>query len=88
MSSFEPRPERLMGVIMLASQIPRCYESHMVRAGLTGWVQINDTYGTRIDDARSRMSDDVNNARSFLILFDPVILPQTPCVMSGPSGVR
>ncbi len=43
-----------MGLIVLASQIPRYHERHMVRTGLTGLVQIYDPDGTTIDDTCSR----------------------------------
>ena len=53
-----------------------------------GWVQMNDPYGTTIDDIRFRMSYEVNGARNFPILFGPVILLPTLRVMLWLSGVR
>jgi lipopolysaccharide/colanic/teichoic acid biosynthesis glycosyltransferase len=88
MSSFEPKLERRIGVIVLASQIPQYQEYHMVGTGLTGLAQINDPCGTMIDDTCPRMSYEANDARSFPILFDPVIVLQTLRVMLWLSGVR
>ena len=88
MSSFEPKPERWIGVIVLASRVPRYRERHMVRTGLTGLVQINDPCGTMIDDTCPRMSYGVNDTWSFPSPFDLVILLRTLRVMLWPSGVR
>ena len=59
MSFVGPRPERPVFVAELASQIPLYHERHMVKAGLTGWAQINYPYGASIDDARSKLSYDL-----------------------------
>jgi hypothetical protein len=88
MSSFEPKPERRIGVIVLASRIPRYHECQMVGTDLTVLVQINDPCGTMIDDTCPKMSYGVNDRRSFPILFDLVILLQTLRVTLWLSGVR
>jgi lipopolysaccharide/colanic/teichoic acid biosynthesis glycosyltransferase len=56
MSFVGPRPERPMFVEELAAQIPLYHERHLVKAGLTGWAQINYPYGASVDDARSKLS--------------------------------
>jgi len=88
MSFVGPRPERPMFVRELAEQIPLYHERHMVKAGLTGWAQINYPYGASIDDARSKLSYDLYYVKNFSILFDIVILLQTLRVVLWPSGVR
>jgi sugar transferase (PEP-CTERM system associated) len=88
MSFVGPRPERPMFVAELAEQIPLYHERHMVKAGLTGWAQINYPYGASIDDARSKLSYDLYYVKNFSILFDFVILMQTLRVVLWPSGVR
>ena len=88
MSFVGPRPERPMFVKKLAEQIPLYNERHMVKAGLTGWAQINYPYGASIDDARSKLSYDLYYVKNFSILFDFVILLQTLRVVLWPSGVR
>jgi lipopolysaccharide/colanic/teichoic acid biosynthesis glycosyltransferase len=88
MSFVGPRPERPMFVAELASQIPLYNERHLVKAGLTGWAQINYPYGASIDDARSKLSYDLYYVKNFSILFDLVILLQTLRVVLWPSGVR
>ena len=88
MSFVGPRPERPMFVAELTSQIPLYPERHMVKAGLTGWAQINYPYGASIDDARSKLSYDLYYVKNFSILFDLIILMQTLRVVLWPSGVR
>jgi sugar transferase (PEP-CTERM system associated) len=88
MSFVGPRPERPVFVAELASQIPLYHERHLVKAGLTGWAQINYPYGASIDDARSKLSYDLYYVKNFSILFDVVILLQTLRVVLWPSGVR
>ncbi|MGD0108346.1 MAG: TIGR03013 family XrtA/PEP-CTERM system glycosyltransferase [Rhodopila sp.] len=88
MSFVGPRPERPMFVHELTEKIPLYNERHMVKAGLTGWAQINYPYGASIDDARSKLSYDLYYVKNFSILFDFVILLQTLRVVLWPSGVR
>jgi sugar transferase (PEP-CTERM system associated) len=88
MSFVGPRPERPMFVKELAEKIPLYNERHMVKAGLTGWAQINYPYGASIDDARSKLSYDLYYVKNFSILFDFIILLQTLRVVLWPSGVR
>ena len=65
MSFVGPRPERPMFVKELAEKIPFYNERHMVKAGLTGWAQINYPYGASIDDARSKLSYDLYYVKNF-----------------------
>ncbi|MEA2741221.1 MAG: hypothetical protein QOH05_4528 [Acetobacteraceae bacterium] len=88
MSFVGPRPERPVFVKELTEKIPLYNERHMVKAGLTGWAQINYPYGASIDDARSKLSYDLYYVKNFSILFDFVILLQTLRVVLWPSGVR
>ncbi len=88
MSLVGPRPERPSFVAMLAAQIPLYHERHMVKAGLTGWAQVNYPYGASIDDARSKLSYDLYYVKNFSALFDLAIIAQTLRVVLWPGGVR
>lgn len=88
MSLVGPRPERPEFVAMLAEQLPLYHKRHMVKAGLTGWAQINYPYGASIDDARSKLSYDLYYVKNFSILFDLRIIAQTIRVVLWPGGVR
>ncbi|HEX2943294.1 MAG TPA: TIGR03013 family XrtA/PEP-CTERM system glycosyltransferase [Rhodopila sp.] len=88
MSFVGPRPERPVFVAELAARLPLYNERHMVKAGLTGWAQINYPYGASIDDARSKLSYDLYYVKNFSILVDLVILLQTLRVVLWPNGAR
>jgi sugar transferase (PEP-CTERM system associated) len=88
MSLVGPRPERPEFTSELAARLPLYNERHMVKAGLTGWAQINYPYGASLDDARSKLSYDLYYVKNFSILLDLMILLQTIRVVLWPSGVR
>jgi len=88
MSLVGPRPERPAFVEILAKQIPLYHERHVVKAGLTGWAQINYPYGASTDDARSKLSYDLYYVKNFSVLLDLLIILQTIRVVLWPGGVR
>lgn len=90
MSFVGPRPERPQFVAELAAQLPLYKERHTVRAGLTGWAQVNYPYGASLDDARSKLSYDLYYVKNFSVLFDMLIILQTLRVVLFPaaSGAR
>jgi sugar transferase (PEP-CTERM system associated) len=89
MSLVGPRPERPQFVEELARQLPLYHERHAVKAGLTGWAQINYPYGASLDDARSKLSYDLYYVKNFSIFFDVLIVMQTLRVVLWPgTGVR
>lgn len=88
MSLVGPRPERTAFVTQLAAVLPLYQERHMVKAGLTGWAQINYPYGASIEDARAKLSYDLYYVKNFSILFDLLIILQTLRVVLWPSGAR
>ncbi len=88
MSLVGPRPERPSFVRLLSEQIPLYGERHRVKAGLTGWAQVNYPYGASIDDARSKLSYDLYYVKNFSVLFDLLIILQTIRVVLWPGGVR
>jgi sugar transferase (PEP-CTERM system associated) len=77
MSLVGPRPERPEFIEKLSQQLPLYHERHAVKAGLTGWAQINYPYGASLDDARSKLSYDLYYVKNFNILFDLRIVMQT-----------
>ena len=93
MSLVGPRPERPEFTRTLTAALPLYAERHLVKAGLTGWAQINYPYGASLDDARSKLSYDLHYVKNYGILFDVLILIQTarvvlwPDAMTAPSAV-
>ncbi len=85
MSFVGPRPERPEFIEELAAQIPLYRERHLVKAGLTGWAQINYPYGASVEDARSKLSYDLFYVKNFGILFDLLIIAQTLRVVLFPG---
>jgi sugar transferase (PEP-CTERM system associated) len=88
MSLVGPRPERPEFTQSLAAQLPLYHERHLVKAGLTGWAQINYPYGASVDDARSKLSYDLYYVKNQGVLLDLLIILQTLRVLLWPGGVR
>lgn len=88
MSFVGPRPERPEFTSELAEQLPLFDERHLVKAGLTGWAQINYPYGASLDDARSKLSYDLYYVKNFGLALDMLIILQTLRVVIWPGGVR
>ncbi len=88
MSLVGPRPERPEFIGKLAEELPLYDERHRVKAGLTGWAQVNYPYGASLDDARSKLSYDLYYVKNFSVMFDLRILAQTLRVVLWPSGAR
>jgi len=88
MSFVGPRPERPEFTAELARALPLYNERHLVRAGLTGWAQVNYPYGASLDDARSKLSYDLYYVKNFSVLFDILIIAQTLRVVLSGSGAR
>jgi sugar transferase (PEP-CTERM system associated) len=85
MSLVGPRPERPEFIAELTAQLPLYDERHRVKAGLTGWAQVNYPYGASLDDARSKLSYDLYYVKNFNLLFDLRILLQTLRVVLWPG---
>jgi sugar transferase (PEP-CTERM system associated) len=90
MSLVGPRPERPEFIGELAEKIPLFEERLTVKAGLTGWAQINYPYGASIEDARAKLGYDLYYVKNFSVLFDLLILVQTLRVVlfPGAAGAR
>ncbi|MGZ5927427.1 MAG: TIGR03013 family XrtA/PEP-CTERM system glycosyltransferase [Rhizomicrobium sp.] len=89
MSLVGPRPERPEFIDGLAKTLPLYNERHAVKAGLTGWAQVNYPYGASLDDARSKLSYDLYYVKNYSLFFDLRIVMQTLRVVLWPgSGVR
>ncbi len=75
MSLVGPRPERPVFIEEFKRQIPRYHLRHMVKAGITGWAQVNGLRGnTSIKD---RIDYDLYYIENWSLLFDIKILVRT-----------
>jgi len=87
MSFVGPRPERPGFVEQLRERIPFYDERHSVRPGITGWAQVEFTYGSSIEDAYRKLEYDLFYLKSMSILFDLAIVFRTVrIVVRGHGG--
>jgi len=72
-----PRPERPEFVGILEKEINYYDLRHSIKAGLTGWAQINYKYGSSIDDAKEKLKYDFYYIKNKNIFFDILIIMKT-----------
>jgi putative colanic acid biosysnthesis UDP-glucose lipid carrier transferase len=72
MSLVGPRPERPQFVEQFRSQIPGYMQKHLVKAGITGWAQVNDLRGD--SDLGQRIQYDLFYIDNWSLWFDLRIL--------------
>jgi lipopolysaccharide/colanic/teichoic acid biosynthesis glycosyltransferase len=88
MAIVGPRPERPVFTRELSRKL-RLYDlRHTVRAGLTGWAQINYPYGASFEDSERKLEYDLFYIKNFSLLRDLSIMLQTLRVILWPEGVR
>jgi putative colanic acid biosynthesis UDP-glucose lipid carrier transferase len=75
MSLVGPRPERPEFVARFREQIPGYMHKHMVKAGITGWAQVNDLRGS--SDLAQRIQYDLYYIENWSLWFDLRILALT-----------
>jgi sugar transferase (PEP-CTERM system associated) len=88
MSLVGPRPERPVFIAQLSRDISLYDLRHSVRAGLTGWAQINYPYGASVEDSRRKLEYDLYYIKNYNIIRDGLILLQTLRVVLWPQGAR
>ncbi len=75
MSLVGPRPERPGFVERFRAEIPGYMQKHLVKAGITGWAQVNDLRGDT--DLRKRIEYDLFYIENWSVWFDLRILALT-----------
>lgn len=88
MSFIGPRPERPEFTIQLEQQIPFYALRHLVRPGLTGWAQVNYSYGASVEDAREKLEYDLFYIKNHSFLLDLIIVFRTVKVVLFGRGAR
>ena len=88
MSVVGPRPERPSFVAMLSESIPYYDERHTVKPGVTGWAQLNYSYGSSIKDAIEKLQYDLYYVKNQNLILDLAIMIQTVEVILWGKGAR
>jgi len=86
MSLIGPRPERPEIDKLIAPQIPNYNLRYLFRPGLSGWSQVNYTYGASIEDSKVKLSYDLYYLYKFSILLDLLILLKTIKLVFNAKG--
>ena len=87
MSFVGPRPERPCFVEELRKQVPYYDERHSVRPGITGWAQVQYSYGASVEDAFRKLEYDLFYLKNTSLSFDlAIILKTVKIVISGHGG--
>ena len=88
MSLIGPRPERPIFVEQLVEVIPAFAARTRVLPGLTGWAQVNYSYGASVEDARIKLCYDLDYIRKRSLMLDLRILLRTVGVVLRRTGAR
>lgn len=77
MAVIGPRPERLVFVNEIAKVMPFYQTRHIIKPGLTGWAQVNYSYGETIDDSLIKLQYDLYYIKHRSIFLDLNIILKT-----------
>lgn len=88
MSIVGPRPERPEFVNNLKEEIPYYTLRHSLKPGITGWAQINYSYGASKKDALEKLQYDLYYIKNSSFLLDAYIILRTAVVIMRGSGAR
>lgn len=77
MALIGPRPERPVFVDEIANTIPLYKTRHVVKPGLTGWAQVNYSYGESIEDSLMKLRYDLYYIKHRSMFLDLNIVLKT-----------
>ena len=77
MAVIGPRPERPFFVKEIAEIMPFYETRHVIRPGLTGWAQVNYSYGESMDDSLIKLQYDLYYIKHRSIFLDLNIVIKT-----------
>ena len=77
MSFIGPRPERPYFVKELAAMMPFYETRHVIKPGLTGWAQVNYSYGESIEESLIKLQYDLYYIKHRSIFLDLNIIIKT-----------
>lgn len=77
MAVIGPRPERPFFVKEIAEIMPFYETRHIIKPGLTGWAQVNYSYGESLDDSLIKLQYDLYYIKHRSIFLDVNIVIKT-----------
>ncbi|PWA07486.1 exopolysaccharide biosynthesis polyprenyl glycosylphosphotransferase [Flavobacterium psychrotolerans] len=77
MAVIGPRPERPVFVNEIAELMPFYETRHVIKPGLTGWAQVNYSYGETIDDSLIKLQYDLYYIKHRSVFLDIDIIFKT-----------
>lgn len=77
MSIIGPRPERPVFVKEIAAVMPFYETRHIIKPGLTGWAQVNYSYGQNLEDSLIKLQYDLYYIKHRSIFLDLNIIVKT-----------
>jgi len=77
MAVIGPRPERPVFVNEIAEVMPFYETRHVIKPGLTGWAQVNYSYGATIDDSLIKLQYDLYYIKHRSLFLDFSIMFKT-----------
>jgi exopolysaccharide biosynthesis polyprenyl glycosylphosphotransferase len=86
MSLIGPRAEWERLVTDYERLIPYYHLRHLVKPGITGWAQVNYSYGANLEDTRSKLRYDLYYVKYFSFMLDISILVKTAYIMLFGKG--
>lgn len=86
MSFVGPRAERPEFHQLLVKEIPFYEKRYLVKPGLTGWAQINYTYGSSVADTKEKLSYDFYYIKNRSFIFDVGIILKTVNIVLSALG--
>ena len=86
MSIIGPRAEWIKCVEHYDGAIPFYGYRHLVRPGITGWAQVNYSYGASSEDAEEKLKYDLYYIRHYSMALDFAIILKTLHTMLFAKG--
>lgn len=77
MALIGPRPERPIFVNEIAGSIPLYQTRHVIKPGLTGWAQVNYSYGSNLEDSLMKLRYDLYYIKHRSLFLDINIVIKT-----------
>lgn len=86
LSLVGPRPERPEFVSLLIKEIPYYNIRTVVKPGVTGWAQLNFSYGDSVEDAKEKLKYDLYYIKNRSFFLDLEILLKTAKIILFAEG--